>query len=129
MAAAAGRLRGVAWLHRSSVAALIASASVGLLGGMIGLDGGEFRLPMLIGIFGFLALQAVIMNKAMSLPVVLTALPALLVAVPFTEVAPHWPVAVNLLAGSLAGAWVDVSWATRMATGPPCAKSAPACLC
>ena len=89
---------------------------MGLLGGMIGLGGAEFRLPLLIGIFGFLALHAVIMNKAMSLAVVLTALPARLVAVSFTDLAPHWPVAVNLLAGSLAGAWVGASWATRMAT-------------
>jgi len=31
---------------------------------MIGLGRAEFRLPLLIGIFGFVALQAVIMNKA-----------------------------------------------------------------
>jgi hypothetical protein len=62
---------------------------------MIGLGGAEFRLPLLIGLF-VLALQAVIMNKAMSLAVVLTALPARLVAVPVADLAPHWPVAVNL---------------------------------
>jgi uncharacterized membrane protein YfcA len=56
----------------------------------------------------------VIINKAMSLAVVLTALPARLVAVPFAALAPHWPVAVNLLAGSLAGAWAGASWAIRM---------------
>ena len=55
---------------------------MGLLGGMIGLGGAEFRLPLLIGLFGFLALQAVILNKAMSLLVVLTALPARLVGCP-----------------------------------------------
>jgi hypothetical protein len=38
---------------------------------------------LLIGLFGFAALQAVIMNKAMSLIVVVIALPAGLVAVPF----------------------------------------------
>ncbi|MEO8518928.1 MAG: hypothetical protein ABI438_07075 [Dermatophilaceae bacterium] len=49
-------------------------AAVGLLGGMIGLGGAEFRLPLLIGVFGFAALQAVNLNKAMSsLDVVLTA--------------------------------------------------------
>jgi hypothetical protein len=69
---------------------------------MIGLGGAEFRLPLLIGLFGFLALQAVILNKAMSLAVVLTALPARLVTVPYTALTPHWLVAVNLLAGSLA---------------------------
>jgi uncharacterized protein len=38
---------------------------------MIGLGGAEFRLPLLIGLFGFAALSAVIVNKAMSLVVVL----------------------------------------------------------
>ncbi|GAA1399398.1 sulfite exporter TauE/SafE family protein [Pseudonocardia kongjuensis] len=89
---------------------------MGLLGGMIGLGGAEFRLPLLIGIFGFVALHAVIVNKAMSLAVVVTALPARLVAVPYAALAPLWPVAVNLLVGSLIGAWVGASWATRMRT-------------
>jgi hypothetical protein len=77
---------------------------------MIGLGGAEFRLPLLIGLFGFLALQAVIVNKAMSLAVVITALPARLFAVPVADLTPHWPVVVNLLAGSLAGAWAGASW-------------------
>jgi uncharacterized protein len=38
---------------------------------MIGLGGAEFRLPLLIGLFGFAALSAVIVNKAMVLVVVL----------------------------------------------------------
>jgi uncharacterized membrane protein YfcA len=81
---------------------------------MIGLGGAEFRLPLLLGLFAFAALQAVILNKAMSLVVVLTALPARLVAVPLPELAAHWSVAVNLLAGSLVGAWLGAAWATRM---------------
>lgn len=78
------------------------------------MGGAEFRLPLLIGVFGFTALAAVILNKAMSLIVVMTALPARLVAVSWSQVIPHWPVAVNLLAGSLIGAWLGASWATRM---------------
>ena len=89
---------------------------VGVLGGLIGLGGAEFRLPLLIGLFGFAALQAVILNKAMSLVVVVTALPVRLAAVPYDRLAPHWPVAVNLLAGSLVGAWLGATWATRMRT-------------
>jgi len=53
-------------------------------------SGAEFRLPLLIGVFGFAALQAVILNKAMSLIVVLTALPARSFAIPFLEVIAHW---------------------------------------
>lgn len=36
---------------------------------MIGLGGAEFRLPLLTSLFGFAALSAVILNKAMSLVV------------------------------------------------------------
>lgn len=93
---------------------IAAGGAVGLLGGMVGLGGAEFRLPLLIGLFGFAALQAVILNKAMSLVVVLTALPARLMAVPYDRVAPHWSVVVNLLAGSLVGAYLGASWATRI---------------
>ncbi|MEV6756562.1 sulfite exporter TauE/SafE family protein [Streptomyces sp. NPDC051214] len=89
-------------------------AAVGILGGMIGLGGAEFRLPLLISLFGFAALSAIIVNKAMSLVVVLVALPSRMAAVPASEVAAHWPVAVNLLTGSLLGAWAGASWAVRM---------------
>jgi len=92
-------------------------ASVGVLGGLIGLGGAEFRLPLLIGLFGFMALQAIILNKAMSLIVVATALPARLLGVPLDDVVAEWGVVVNLLAGSLLGAWLGATWATRMASG------------
>lgn len=92
----------------------LAGAIIGILGGMIGLGGAEFRLPLLIGVFGFAALQAIIMNKAMSLIVVITALPARLFAVPPGELSPHWYIALNLLAGSLLGAWIGAHWATGL---------------
>lgn len=91
-----------------------AGAVVGILGGMIGLGGAEFRLPLLISLFGFVALQAVIVNKALSLVVVASALPARLAAVPLATLTPHWTIVVNLLAGSIIGAWLGASWATRM---------------
>jgi uncharacterized protein len=53
----------------------VAGAGVGVLGGMIGLGGAEFRLPLLIGVFGFVALAVVIVNKVTSLIVVVTAIP------------------------------------------------------
>jgi len=34
--------------------------------------------------------------------------------VPFGEIAGHWAVIVNLLAGSLLGAWTGAEWATRL---------------
>jgi uncharacterized membrane protein YfcA len=56
----------------------------------------------------------VILNKAMSLVVVASALPFRAAAVPFADVAAHWAVIVNLLAGSLLGAWFGAGWATRL---------------
>ena len=53
-------------LQQCPIEAFTTGAAVGVLGGMIGLGGAEYRLPVLIGLFGFVALQAVIVNKAMS---------------------------------------------------------------
>lgn len=100
--------------QRNLPAAFGGGALIGTLGGMIGLGGAEFRLPLLIGMFRFAALEAVILNKAMSLVVVATALPFRAGTVPFGEIAVHWPIIVNLLAGSLAGAWFGAGWATRL---------------
>lgn len=101
-------------LRRSLPVAFVSGSAIGVLGGMIGLGGAEFRLPLLIGLFGFIALQAVILNKAMSLIVVITALPARLTSVPYADLAPHWSIVVNLLGGSLIGAWAGATWATKM---------------
>ena len=87
--------------RRSSPVAFSGGAIIGALGGLIGLGGAEFRLPLLIDAFRFAALQAVILNKAMSLVVVASALPFRAAAVPFTDVAANWSIIVNLLAGSL----------------------------
>ena len=38
-------------------------AAIGVLGGLIGLGGAEFWLPLLIGVFGFAALAAVILKS------------------------------------------------------------------
>ncbi|QXP83772.1 sulfite exporter TauE/SafE family protein [Methylococcus sp. Mc7] len=89
-------------------------AVIGTLGGLIGLGGAEFRLPLLIGLFGFGALEAVILNKAMSLIVVATALPLRTGAVPFSSILSRWDVVLTLLSGSLAGAWFGAGWATRL---------------
>ena len=94
--------------------ALICGIAIGTLGGLIGLGGAEFRLPLLIAIFGFVALPAVILNKAMSLVVVASALLFRTKAVPVQEVAAHWPIVVNLLVGSVVGAWFGAGWAMRM---------------
>lgn len=87
-------------------------AVIGTLGGLIGLGGAEFRLPVLIGVFRFATLEAIILNKAMSLVTVAAALPFRANTVPFGAIADHWGIVLNLLGGSLLGAWTGAGWAT-----------------
>ncbi|MBD9360600.1 sulfite exporter TauE/SafE family protein [Methylomonas sp. EbB] len=94
--------------------AVTGGAAIGTLGGLIGLGGAEFRLPLLIGLFGFGALEAVILNKTMSLIVVASALPFRTADVPLRELAAHADVIVTLLSGSLIGAWHGASWASQL---------------
>lgn len=102
--------------HRRLAWGFLAGTAVGILGGLIGLGGAEFRLPLLISGFGFGGLEAVIINKAMSLVVVGSALPFRMGTVPFSDIAAHWHIIANLLAGSLIGAWVGAGWAMRLSS-------------
>lgn len=99
---------------RKAPFAFAGGALIGTLGGLIGLGGAEFRLPLLIGVYRFGPLEAVILNKAMSLIVVASALPFRARAVPLEAVAASWPIIANMLAGSLLGAWFGAGWATRL---------------
>jgi len=87
---------------------------IGALGGLIGLGGAEFRLPLLIGPFRFKPLDAILLNKTMSLIVVAAAIPFRAAAVPLAKVIDRWEVLAILLSGSLAGAWFGAGWATRL---------------
>lgn len=97
-------------------AAVLWGAAIGTLGGLIGLGGAEFRLPVLLSVFRFPPLQAVILNKAMSLVVVAAALVFRTRSVPVDVLASHGMIVINLLAGSIIGAWLGAGWAIRLRT-------------
>jgi uncharacterized protein len=82
-------------------AAFGSRAVIGTLGGLIGLGGAEFRLPLLIGLFRFAVLEAVILNKATSL-VVAAARPFRAGTVPFVLMRPTGP--------SPPTSWPGASW-------------------
>lgn len=94
--------------------AFIASTVIGMLGGLIGLGGAEFRLPVLVGIFQFATLHAVVINLAVSLVTVCFSLLFRASTIPFAQVADSWPIILNLLAGSLFGSYLGVHFATKI---------------
>lgn len=103
-------------MRQNKLAKIGSGAVIGVLGGLIDLGGTEFRLPLLIKTFGFAALDAVILNKAISLVVVASALPFRAGSVPLDALMSHWDIILNLLAGSLLGAWFGAGWAIRLKT-------------
>jgi hypothetical protein len=106
-------MSGISHLARAGQG-LLAGGLIGTLGGLIGLGGAEFRLPVLVGLFRLDTLEAIIFNKAMSLVVVAVALFARLGTIPVGEMLEHAGVVLNLLAGSLIGAWWAAGHAMTM---------------
>jgi len=87
---------------------------VATLGGLIGLGGAEFRLPILVGFFSFATLNAVIINKVVSLAVVLFSLIFRSHTIGFEEIIPHSFTIINILIGSLFGAYVGANYAMKI---------------
>lgn len=100
--------------RRTPASALAVGASIGMLGGLVGLGGAEFRLPVLVGWFRFPTLEAVILNKVTSLVVVTFSLLFRSAAIPWRDVLANWTVVANVLAGSVVGAWLGAHYAARM---------------
>lgn len=86
--------------------ALLWSVPIGGLAGLVGLGGGEFRLPVLTQVLGFGARTAIPLNLLISLATLAAALVARGYAVPLPGIGALWPELVGLaLGGTLAAAY------------------------
>src|SRR5918997_6296466 len=101
-------------IHRSPVAALLYGAPIGLLGGLIGLGGAEFRLPVLAGVFGYAARRAVALNLAISLVTVVSALLIRGGTLSFTPLLGLLPVVVAMITGAVSAAYVGTALVHRI---------------
>lgn len=89
---------------------------IGGLGGLVGLGGGEFRLPVLMHVIGFDAKSAVPLNLMISLVTLAFAMAARSQTLSLIDIAPHWPEILGLAAGGMASAFYGVRLVNRLST-------------
>jgi uncharacterized membrane protein YfcA len=92
----------------------VAGAVVGILGGLIGLGGAEFHLPLLIGLFALLAHQAVRLNLLVSLATVIASVAARFGFATFPDLAALIPEILAVTAGAVVAAWVGTGLLARL---------------
>ena len=101
---------GVQTIRRDAPVASAAGAAVGVVGGLIGLGGAEFRLPLLVGVFRYGLRPAVRLNLLMSLVTVTAAAITRLAWGQIHQVVEQFGVAVPLMVGGMVGAYLASSW-------------------
>lgn len=100
--------------RRAPRAAMLAGAAVGVVGGLLGLGGAEFRLPILVGYFRYGLLRAISLNLAVSLVTVLAAVSSRLALARQIPEASAWPVGVAMMLGGVVGAAIASRWLARV---------------
>ena len=94
--------------------AALAGACVGVLGGLLGLGGAEFRLPLLVALFGYALRDAIPLNLAVSFVAVVVAAPARWLLAGQAPVVSALPVALAMMLGGTLGAAVGTRWFSRL---------------
>ncbi len=100
--------------HSPSRRAFAYGAPIGTLGGLIGLGGAEFRLPVLKAAFGYAAHRAVALNLAVSMLTLLGALAIRVRVAPSAPLLPLAPILTALVLGSIVGAYRGAAYASRL---------------
>jgi uncharacterized protein len=99
--------------HQKSWSAFLYSVPIGTLGGLMGLGGAEFRLPVLAGPLGYSAKQAVPINLAVSMATLLAALIIRGRTLSFEPVVPFIPAVLALISGAVFSAYWGATWAVH----------------
>lgn len=94
--------------------AALYGAPIGVLGGLIGLGGAEFRLPVLAGVFGYRARRAVALNLAISLITVVSALLIRACTLSLLPLVALLPVMGAMIAGAVCAAYLGTAYVHRI---------------
>lgn len=100
--------------HHNSQFAFIISIPIAILGGLMGLGGAEFRLPILAGPLGYSARQVVPLNLAISLITILISLLVRGKILSLSTVSPYSQIIIFLIIGAMIMAFVGASWAKHL---------------
>ena len=100
--------------RRRSFLSFSTGAGIGVLGGLIGLGGAEFRLPLLLTVFGYATLSAVVVNLVVSLVTVVFSFIFRLRTIGLEVIASNLSVIGNILTGSLIGSYFGARLATHI---------------
>jgi uncharacterized protein len=99
---------------RRPIAAASAGAAVATLGGLIGLGGAEFRLPLLIAIFAVFPHRAIRTNLLISLATLAMAAVVRLTVLGSTNVAGYRVEILGMLTGGVIAAWIGAGVLARI---------------
>ncbi|WP_353656326.1 sulfite exporter TauE/SafE family protein [Geitlerinema sp. P-1104] len=94
--------------------ALVWGGLVAIFGGLIGVGGAEFRIPVLAKVFHYSPLPMVIINLMISLVTVTFSLVFRSGVIGLETVIAHGGIILNLLCGSLLGSYLGVRYATAI---------------
>jgi len=96
--------------RRAPRAAALAGTAVGVMGGLLGLGGAEFRLPILVGYFRYRLRRAISLNLAVSLVTVLAAAGSRLFIARQVPDVSVLPIGVAMMLGGMLGAAIGSRW-------------------
>jgi uncharacterized protein len=99
---------------RRPLAAVCAGACVAVLGGLIGLGGAEFRLPVLIAVFALYPHRAIRINLLISLATLAMSAVARLSFLHSSNVADFKMEIAGMLAGGIVAAWFGAGYLRRI---------------
>lgn len=100
--------------QRRSLTAFLYAIPIAILGGLIGLGGAEFRLPVLVGPLGYLARSAVPLNLAVSLVTLAAAFITRGRVLSLGPVEPLLPAVGSLIAGAVIAAFYGPALAGKL---------------
>src|SRR5262245_21621126 len=99
---------------RRPLAAISAGAAVAILGGLIGLGGAEFRLPILITIFALYPHRAIRINLLISLVALAMSALSRLSLLHTANIADSWLEISGMLTGGIVAAWLGALYLSRI---------------